>query len=335
MSLLNPARLLDGKYQNPVPTQVGGFKIFFTALPRMLFGTGGRTPRPAIAPFRTDPSLYATAPANGLRITWFGHSGTLLEIDGYRILIDPIWEQRASPFQWAGPKRFWPPTMPLSELPQLDAVLISHDHYDHLGEHTIAELASLSCTAGTRWITSLRVTKWLRRYGVPASRITELNWTESTEINGLKITSWPARHFSGRSTRDRFTTLWGSFVIEGPQHRVYYGADSGYWDGFAEIAAQYDRFDLTMLEIGAFDPLWEQIHLGPDNAARAWRAMGGLKKAGMLMPIHWGLFSLGLHTWRQPMERLEQIAADIPLWSPEPGLPTEVAEPYVASWWRK
>lgn len=335
MTLLKPAVAVDGKYQNPIPTQVGGFSIFFKALPRMLFGGGERVPRQPVGPFRTDTSIYTVEPRTALRVTWFGHSGVLLEIDGFRILMDPIWEQRASPFQWAGPKRFWQPTLALKDLPRLDVVLLSHDHYDHLGELTVSELATLPCTAGARWVTSLGVSKWLRRRGIPAGRITELNWTESAEFDGLHITSWPARHFSGRGFRDRFRTLWSSFVIEGPIHRVYFGADSGWWEGFSEIAAQYDRFDLSMFEIGAFDPLWESIHLGPDNAVRAWRAMGGLDKAGLLMPIHWGLFSLGLHAWRQPMERLEQIATDVPLWSPEPGVPTEVSGPFVADWWRK
>ena len=167
-------------------------------------------------------------------------------------------------------------------------------------------LAQLQPTV--RWVTSLGVGRWLRSFGVAAERITELDWTQSAEISGpegpLRITSWPSRHFSGRTGLDRFTTLWAAFVLEGPQHRVYYGADSGYWDGFAEIAAQYDGFDLTMLEIGAFHPLWAAIHLGPDGAAQAFAAMGGNDRAGLLMPIHWGLFNLALHAWRQPIERL-------------------------------
>jgi L-ascorbate metabolism protein UlaG (beta-lactamase superfamily) len=130
--------------------------------------------------------------------------------------------------------------------------------------------------------------------------------------------------------------LWSSYVFEGSKHRVYFGADSGWWDGFTEIAAQYDGFDLTLLEIGAFDPAWAVIHLGPDNAVRAFQAMRGTAKPGLLMPIHWGLFNLALHGWRQPMERLEVVAKEsgIPLWSPTPGMPTEVGNSAVANWWR-
>jgi L-ascorbate metabolism protein UlaG (beta-lactamase superfamily) len=136
---------------------------------------------------------------------------------------------------------------------------------------------------------------------------------------------------------DRFTTLWSSFVLEGPQHRVYFGGDSGWWEGFAEIAAHYDRFDLTMLEIGAFSPLWSDIHMGPDGAARAYQDLGGPKKAGLLMPIHWGLFNLALHGWRQPMKRMTELAGigGFPLWSPQPGAPEEVTpgERLTSLWW--
>jgi L-ascorbate metabolism protein UlaG (beta-lactamase superfamily) len=342
MSLPKRAAKNGRKFLNPVPTTVGGFTAFFKVLPRLFANTKGRTPQTPIGPFRTDASVYARPPVGGLRVTWFGHSGLLLEIDGVRVLVDPIWERCASPLQWAGPKRFFAPTMRLEEMPPLDAVLISHDHYDHLGAHTVRKLAGLPATANARWITSLGVGRRLQKMGVPEGRITELDWTESVDVAGalpgssLKVTAWPARHFSGRGLLDRYTTLWSSFVLEGPRHRVYFGADSGWWDGLAEIAAQYDGFDLILLEIGAFDPAWASIHLGPDNAARAFEAMGGARKAGLLMPIHWGLFSLGLHAWRQPMERLEAVARErgIPLWSPVPGIPTEVAGPGVARWWK-
>lgn len=342
MTYLKRAEKDGRKFLNPVPTIIGGFSTAFKVLPRMLRNKAETTPRTPVGPFVTDPSIYTTPPASGLRVTWFGHSGLLLEIDGLRILIDPIWEQRASPLQWSGPKRFWAPTMRLEDMPRLDAVLISHDHYDHLGAHTVRKLARLPATAGAKWVTSLGVAHRLRGMGVPEKQITEMDWTQSVEVAGaelgssVKITSFPARHFSGRGIFDRFTTLWASFVLEGPRHRVYFGADSGWWEGFSEIGAQYDRFDLILLEIGAFDPLWAGIHLGPDNAAKAFREMGPAARAGLLMPIHWGLFSLGLHAWRQPIERMELIARgnSIRLWSPQPGLPTEVDGPLFNDWWR-
>ena len=345
MSLLKRAEKQGNKFLNPVPTKLGGLSLMLKVLPLYLSNKAETEPRSPVGPFRTDADAYAGAPESGLRVTWFGHSSFLLEIDGLRVLVDPVWEPRASPFSFLGPKRFYPPTLPLEDMPELDAVLISHDHYDHLGAGTVARLSRLNATARARWVTSLGVGRRLRGYGVAADRIQELDWTQSTAIAGaelgtsVRVTAWPARHFSGRTTWDRFTTLWSSFVLEGPKHRVYFGGDSGTWPGFAEIAAQYERFDLTMLEIGAFHPLWASIHLGPDGAAEAYRQMGGPGKAGALFPIHWGLFNLALHGWREPIERLQAIASGEGwrLWLPAPGEPTEVAagaEPQ-SGWWRE
>ncbi|HTV08360.1 MAG TPA: MBL fold metallo-hydrolase [Candidatus Aquilonibacter sp.] len=333
-----------------MPTTVGGFGMIFKVLPLYFSNRAEAEPKIPLGPFRTDVRVFRRPPASGLRITWFGHSSMLLEIDGVRILIDPIWEERASPFQWFGPQRFFSPTMPLEQMPELDAVLLSHDHYDHLGANTVGRLAKMSSTARAQWVTSSGVGRRLRSFGVPEGWITELDWTESTEVAGsepgrsLRIKAWPARHFSGRTPWDRFSTLWASFVLQGPEHRVFFGADSGWWEGFAEIAAQYperadgSRFDLTMLEIGAFHPLWADIHLGPDGAARAYQAMGGPAKAGPLMPIHWGMFNLALHGWREPIDRLQELAArdGLRLWTPEPGVPTEFVEGSGRSrWWEQ
>jgi L-ascorbate metabolism protein UlaG (beta-lactamase superfamily) len=345
MSLLKRAVMEGGRYQNPVPTTVGGFSLMTKVLPLYLSNRAETEPKTPLGPFITNPATYRTAPASGLRVTWFGHSSFLLEIDGLRVLVDPVWEERASPLQWLGPKRFFAPTLRLEDMPELDAVLVSHDHYDHLGSETMGRLARLNATARTKWVTSAGVGKRLRSFGVPAERIQELDWTQSTEIAGaemgqsMRVTAWPARHFSGRMPWDRFTTLWSSFVFEGPKHRVYFGADSGIWDGFGEIMAQYERFDLTMLEIGAFHPLWANIHLGPEGAAAAYRQMGGPDRAGLLMPIHWGLFNLALHGWREPIEQFAAIAnaEGWPLLSPAPGAPTEVidGQQLGSHWWRQ
>jgi L-ascorbate metabolism protein UlaG (beta-lactamase superfamily) len=343
---LTQARKSGNKFLNPVPTQVGGLSTMFKVLPQYFTSREETEPKQPLGPFRTDPAIFATAPESGLRVTWFGHSSSLVEIDGARVLVDPVWEQRASPFQWTGPKRFFEPTLGLDELPKLDVVLISHDHYDHLGAETMRKLAGLPSTSAARWVTSLGVGKRLREFGVPAEKIQELDWTESVEVpagaGSVRLTAWPARHFSGRGLGDRFTTLWSSFVIEGPQHRVYFGADSGWWEGFAAVAGEYRNrggFDLTMLEIGAFNELWKSIHLGPDGAARAFEAMGGNEHAGLLFPIHWGLFNLALHGWRQPIERTLEIAADkgFDLFLPQPGEPTEVTRQgaKLSSWWRE
>lgn len=155
---------------------------------------------------------------------------------------------------------------------------------------------------------------------------------DSTRVGAVQVTALPARHFSGRSLFDRLETLWASFTLAGPQHCVYYGADSGEWEGFREIGEQFGPFDLAILEIGAWDPLWADIHMGPEGAVRSFRALGG---HGLLMPIHWGLFDLALHHWSQPIETIWRVEG-LELWSPTPGVPSDViaGEELRSEWWR-
>jgi L-ascorbate metabolism protein UlaG (beta-lactamase superfamily) len=334
---LTRAQRSGNRYVNPVPTKVGGLSTIFKVGPRFLTGAAARSPQQALGPFQTDSTIYAISPPSGLRVTWFGHSCSLVEIDGVRILIDPVWDERAAPTQWAGPKRFFPPTLALEDLPPIDVVLISHDHYDHLGEGSVRQLARMQLAGvesvrHARWITPLGVGAILAGFGVEPSRIAELNWAEQVTAGAVTITALPARHFSGRSLFNRFETLWASFAFVGPTHRVYYGADSGEWHGFGEIGEAFGPFDLTMLEIGASDPLWIDIHMGPEGAVRSFRALGG---HGLLMPIHWGLFDLALHPWQQPIEHVVAVK-DLKLWSPTPGVPTEFVRgrEIRSDWWR-
>lgn len=333
MSWLQASVPVEGKFQNPIPTAVGDWKMIFRVLGRYLTNREERTPRQPIGPFQTDVRVFDSKPASGLRVTWFGHSSTLIEMDGVRVLIDPVWDERASPMTWAGPKPFFAAPLRLEDLPPIDVVLISHDHYDHLGARTISALSRLPNISSTQWITSLGVGSLLTGFGVDRGRISELDWTQNVDVRGLTITALPSRHFSGRSLFNRFESLWSSFALSSAGgHRVYYGADSGEWPGFAEIAQTYGPFDLTMLEIGAFDPLWSDIHMGPEGALRSFAAMGS---KGLLMPIHWGRFDLALHAWRQPIERIF-AEPDVAIFSPRPGEPTEViaGQAMRSDWWR-
>jgi L-ascorbate metabolism protein UlaG (beta-lactamase superfamily) len=331
--LLHPARLQGRQYLNPIPTSIGGLSVLFKVGPKFFFGSKARSPQTTPGPFNTDLSIFQQQPASGLRVTWMGHATSIVEIDGVRLLIDPVWEERASPTSWSGPKRFFPAPLPLSKLPSIDAVIVSHDHYDHLGAATVRAQASMEVLKQASWITPLRVGALLNEMGVQSSQCIELNWMESTRVGPVQVTALPARHFSGRSLFNRFQTLWASFALIGPQHRLYYGADSGEWPGFTEIGEQFGPFDLTMLEIGASDPLWAEIHMGPDGAVRSFRALGA---QGLLMPIHWGLFDLALHHWKQPIEAIWEREG-LKIWSPTPGVPSEVVKGVElrSDWWRQ
>lgn len=277
-----------------------------------------------------DPRpVWSKGPDTGLRITWFGHSSLLIEIDGVRFLTDPVWGQRASPLPFAGPKRFHPPVVKLTALPPADAVIISHDHYDHLDAPTIHTLAR----SRVPFITSLGVGARLERWHVAPERITELDWWESTEVRGIRITAAPAQHFSGRGLKDRNSTLWSSFHLQGPRHSVFYGADSGLTSEYYTIAQRLGPFDLVALEIGAYHPAWGDIHLGPVNAVEARGRLG----SGAVLPIHWGTFNLAMHPWDEPIETVLQLSPSqgIQLLTPrlgEPLEPTHAEQP--DPWWR-
>ncbi|MCL2661045.1 MAG: MBL fold metallo-hydrolase [Acidobacteriaceae bacterium] len=333
-TLLRRADRVDHRFVNPVPTAIGGWTTARKALPLYFANKEEKTPAHPLGPFHTDTSVYVDPPASGLRVTWLGHSSMLVEIEDVRLLIDPVWDERASPVRWAGPKRFFAPPLKLEELPPINIVLVSHDHYDHLGESTVRTLAKMESMKDTEWVTPLGVGEHLEHYGVKRSRITQLDWTERAGGEKLEIIALPARHFSGRGIFDRFETLWSSFVLKGARQNVYFGADSGWWPGFEEIGAQFGPFDLTMLEIGAYNELWDAIHLGPDKAVLAFEALGG---KGLLMPIHWGLFDLALHSWRQPIDRFMELVGEkgIKAWTPEPGRPTEVMKDCElrTNWW--
>jgi L-ascorbate metabolism protein UlaG (beta-lactamase superfamily) len=271
---------------------------------------------------------YATPPASGLRVTWLGHSTTLLEVEGTRLLFDPVWAERASFVSFAGPKRFFPTPLPLAELPTVDAIVLSHDHYDHLDRGFVESDAA----RGLRWIVPLGVGDWLCEWGIAASDVEELDWWDSTRVGSLTLTSTPARHFSGRGLTSADKTLWCGWAVVGEQRRVYYAGDTALQDEFSEIGRRLGPFDLTMIEIGAYDALWADVHLGPEQAVLAHRLVRG----DVMLPLHWGTFDLALHGWTEPIERA-LVAAEqhgVRVATPRPGgifeptrdLPTE-------RWW--
>lgn len=325
---LEGARRKGGKFLNPIPTQLAGFSKMIPILREYMANDAETVPKKPMGPFNTDASVYLKKSETGLRVTWIGHSSLLIEIDGRRILTDPVWSKRASFLSFMGPKRFFAPPLRLDQLPSLDAVIISHDHYDHLDKETIKFFAgkdiNFYCSLGDK--------QYLKKWGINSSYITEMDWGDSVMVSrDIVLTATPARHFSGRGIFNRNTTLWSSFVIKGPKHNIFFGADSGWFPGFKEIGDTFGPFDLTMLEIGAYGKYWPDIHMGPDNASNAHLALRGK----LMMPIHWGTFNLSTHAWYEPIERLLQYAKEkrIELFIPEPGKPTEVNGAFNSEWW--
>lgn len=326
---LESAHKKGKKFLNPIPTGEAGFGMFIPILKEYLNNKVENTPKRTLGPFKTDTSIYQTPPKSGLRVTWIGHSSLLIEIDGKRILTDPVWSERVSFLSFMGPKRFFEAPLPLSELPPLDAVLISHDHYDHLDKETIKYFAEKAIP----FFCSKGVGDHLENWGILRHLISELDWGDSVMITyDCILTATPARHFSGRGIIGRNETLWSSFVIKTPQHNIFFGADSGWFPGFKEIGDAFGPFDLTMLEIGAYGQYWPDIHMGPDHASNAHIAL----KGKLMMPLHWGTFNLAPHAWDEPIEKLLGYAKTkkIDLFIPEPGKPTEVTGAVNSEWWR-
>lgn len=261
---------------------------------------GERRVPPGPLPLVDPTASWTRRPESGLRVTWLGHSTLVIEIDGVRLLTDPVWGSRASPLPFAGPKRFHPPPVRLAAVPPLDAVIVSHDHYDHLDSPTIHTLANSKLP----FVTSLGVGARLERWGVAPERITELDWWQSTEVKRIRITAAPAQHFSGRGLKDRNSTLWSAFHLQGPKHSFFYGADSGLTSEYSDIAQRFGPFDIVALEIGAYHPAWGDIHLGPANAIEARTRLG----SGAFLPIHWGTFNLAMHPWDEPIETVFNLS---------------------------
>jgi L-ascorbate metabolism protein UlaG (beta-lactamase superfamily) len=322
----------DGAFRNPEATSLATTGSTWSTLRRWLAGEEQRVPPGPMPIVSLTKASFAQPPASGLRATWLGHSTVLVEIDGARILFDPVWARRASPSSLIGPKRFHEPPLALHELPPLDAIVASHDHYDHLDRGVVRALARSPEQARARFIVPLGVGAHLERWGVAPARITELDWSESTTLGPLELTATPARHFSGRGLSDRNHTLWASWSVAGPKHRVFHSGDTGPFPGFVDIGAAHGPFDLTLIKIGAYGDTWPDIHLTPEQAVDAH----GKLRGKVLLPIHWGTFNLAFHSWDEPAERVVGAAGSgTRLIVPRPG---ESVEPATARplelWWR-
>jgi L-ascorbate metabolism protein UlaG (beta-lactamase superfamily) len=295
-------------------------------LREFLFGGQQRKPVGAV-PLAT-PATDPAAP-DDLRITWYGHSSALAELDGARVLFDPVWSERCSPSTVVGPRRLHPNPVPVEDLPTLDAIVISHDHYDHLDLPTVRTLLR---TQTAPFVVPLGVGAHLERWRVPADRIIELDWSESAEVAGLRLTATAAQHFSGRGFR-RDGTLWASWAVAGPTRKVFYTGDSGYFDGYAAIGAEHGPFDVALVQIGAYSDGWPDIHMTPEEGV----ATAVDVRAGLLIPVHWATFNLAMHGWTEPVDRVwrECKARGVSLAVPRPGETVDVDDaPPVDGWWQ-
>ncbi|MUK68370.1 MBL fold metallo-hydrolase [Aliivibrio fischeri] len=259
-----------------------------------------------------------------------GHSSVLIKLDGQLILTDPVFSDRASPVQWAGPKRFHAAPISIADLPTIQVVAISHDHYDHLDKHAVKQLNDKV----EHFVVPLRVGDLLKKWGVEENKITEFDWWQSHTISHIEFSFAPTQHFSGRGLTDKNSTLWGSWAIKGKQANLFFSGDSGYFSGFKEIGDKYGPFDLTMIETGAYNELWSDIHMFPSQSVQAHLDV----KGQTMMPIHNSTFDLALHDWQDPLEQVSAISTEkkVRLITPMIGEKIIITVPKATShWWRE
>ena len=315
----------NGKFENTEPMHNQLVRALLAVFDKSPF----TTPSEAVPTASVDLASLQTPPATGLRVTWFGHSTLLVEIEGKRVLVDPLWSERIGPMTFAGPKRWYGPLIPIGELPAIDAVVISHDHYDHLDYPTIVAMKDWNTT----FVVPLGVGSHLVYWGVPAHKIVELDWWEHTTIGGLDLVATPARHISGRTLGvGDAGTLWSGWALLGRNRRVYYSGDTGLFPGLREIGERLGPFDVTLVESGEYGRYWPDWHLGPEQAVLAHRLVGGR----VFIPVHWGLFTLAYHAWSEPADRVLAAAAKtgVTVIVPKPGQSIEpLAPPPLVKWW--
>lgn len=327
LSVPSAPRTRDGKFRNPVKMRKMGFIQSLGVMLRFAFDKPKDTvPRQAIPVHAITQQQLLDAPDRSL--FRLGHSTVLLKLNGHFWLTDPVFSERASPVQWAGPQRFHETPISIEELPAIKGIILSHDHYDHLDYAAVMKLAAKT----EHFITPLGVGDRLMSWGIPAAKVRQLSWWESTHVAGLRLVATPAQHFSGRGLSDRNKTLWASFVIEDRDIKVFFSGDSGYFDGFKEIGRRHGPFDLTMVETGAYDPQWPDVHMQPEESLQAHIDLRGK----VMLPIHNGTFDLSLHAWHDPFDRIHELAAErrLPLATPEIGKALDIHQPLAdGRWW--
>lgn len=325
--LASQPRRHKGQFRNPVAMHKMGLKKTLALMLRFMFDKPRNSvPRQPIPVHAITQQQLLTAPDRSL--FRLGHSTMLLKLNGHFWLTDPVFSQRASPFQWIGPQRFHAPPISIAELPPIKGVILSHDHYDHLDQAAVRLLAPKV----EHFITPLGVGERLIAWGVAPEKVRQLGWWQATVVDGVKLVATPAQHFSGRGLQDRNRTLWASFVIEDRDVRLFFSGDSGYFDGFKEIGQHYGPFHLTMVETGAYDPQWPDVHMQPAESLQAHRDLRGR----VMLPIHNGTFDLALHAWHDPFDQIAALAAshDVTLATPAIGQRLDIVQPATGvAWW--
>ena len=321
-----------GKFQNLIPTpQDMSFGNIVSTLKEFIVGVPGRKPDFDLPIEKVDSTSLEEKKIID-KLIWFGHSAFLLQLDGKNILIDPMLGKTPAPHPAIGTKRFSDELpIEIQKLPKIDAIIISHDHYDHLDYESIKILKQKT----NNFFIPLGVGTHLASWGVDANDIKEHNWWDETAFEGIKLAFTPARHFSGRGLTNGSSTMWGSWVIKGKNKNVYFSGDSGYGPHFKEIGEKYGPFDFAMMECGQYNEKWANIHMMPEETAQASIDL----KATAMMPIHWGAFALALHTWDDPILRITKKAKELELPITVPKIGDEILldriDLSVNEWWNQ
>ena len=306
------------------------YEFGWQAIEDQFFGEEQREPPSPVPVVEIDPARFAATPSQSLRVNWLGHSSTLVEFDGYRVLIDPVFSERASPYQFLGPRRFHPPPVALANVKNVDVVVVSHNHYDHFDEVTIRHLAA----QGAHIFVPLGVSERLKGWEIPAEQIHSLEWWQEIAVGDLRVVATPARHYSGRGLFDYKETHWASWSLIGPEHRVFYSGDSVYSKLFSQIGERLGPFDLTVIKVGSYGPdqSWLDIHMVPEDSVRVHRDVRGKQ----MLPVHWATFNLGYHDWDEPIKRTLDAAASngVQLVVPKLGATVDIyGEEMIDPWW--